>query len=66
MELRSRDASSGFGSLTATTTITVEIKTGPAIVSSSGCVDEDYVNYTCPNPNRVYVPKAGFQSTNSL
>ena len=66
MELRSRDASSGFGSLTATTTITVEIKTGPAITSTSGCVDQNFVNYTCPNPTRVYVPKAGFQATNGL
>ena len=66
MELRSRDASSGFGSLTATTTITVEIKTGPAITATSGCVDQNFVNYTCPNPTRVYVPKAGFQSTNGL
>jgi len=66
MELRSRDASSGFGSLTATTTITVEIKTGPILRASSGCVDDLDSGWSCPTPSRVYVPKGGFQQTNGM
>ena len=67
MTLRSRDASgSGFGSLSATTTITVEIVSGPILTGTSGVTDDRSSNWSGSTTSRVYTPKAGFKASNGL
>ena len=65
---RVRDAAgTGFGALTATTTFTVEIKTGPVLLASSACVGDNSTGYTCAGSlSRPYVPKGGFKPSDSL